>query len=327
MNVHALLEHLHGRGIRVWAEGERLRCNAPVGELTAEVREQLVQRKHDILRFLCSAEAFEQRQRAIVPLQPRGSRTPIFGVGGHNGDVFCYRSLARHLGDDQPFYGLQPPGVDGHAEPLDRIEDLAAYFAPQIRAFHRGGPLVIAGFCSGGTIAFELAQQLTRAGMTIPFLAFFGAPFPASLRRWPLLREAIKEPFVRAIRHLRALALLPLEEKRTYLARKVRERTARIAADAPTQPDSVLELRRKVEQATIAAAGRYTPSRYDGLIRLFLPSKDYAGSFHEPLRWKSVAAGSEEHFGPEGCTGDNMLREPHARVFAEFFNKAAANHG
>ena len=321
MNVHALLEQLHGRGIRVWAEGERLRCNAPAGELTAELRDQLAQSKHDILRFLRSAEAFAQRQRAIVPLQPRGNRTPIFGVGGHNGDVFCYRSLARYLGEDQPFYGLQPPGLDGHAEPLDRIEDIAACFAAQIRAFHPGGPLVIAGFCAGGTIAFELALQLARAGMMIPFLAFFGTPFPASFRRWAMLRDAIEEQSARAIRHLRALASLPLNEKQAYLTRKLREREARIAARAPTQPDSVLVLRRKVERATIAAARRYVPSRYDGLIRLFVPSKDYAQSGNEPLRWKLVASGSEEHFGPDGCNGYDMLREPYARIFAELYNK------
>jgi len=321
VNVHALLEQLHDRGIRVWAEGERLRCNAPASELTAELRNQLAQSKHDILRFLRSAESFAERQRAIVPLQPRGSRTPIFGVGGHNGDVFCYRSLAGHLGDDQPFYGLQPPGVDGHAEPLDRIEDIAASFAAQIRAFHGGGPLVIAGFCAGGTIAFELAHQLARAGMTVPFLAFFGTPFPATFRRCAMLRAAAGEQSARAIRHFRALASLPLNEKWAYLRRKLRQREARITAQAPTQPDSVLILRRKVERATIAAARRYTPSRYEGLIRLFVPSTDYAESHNDPLRWKLVAAGSEEHFGPDGCNGYDMLREPYARIFAELYNK------
>jgi len=321
VNVQALLEQLHGRGIRVWAEGERLRCNAPAGELSTELRHQLAQAKQDILKFLRSAEALAQRQRAIVPLQPRGSRTPIFGIGGHNGDVFCYRALARHLGEDQPFYGLQPPGLDGHAEPLDRIEEIAAYFAAQVRAFHPGGPLVIAGFCAGGTIAFELAHQLARAGMTIPFLAFFGTPFPACFRRRAMLRQAIEEQSARAARHLHALASLPFSEKRNYLTRKLREREARIAAQAPTQPDSVLVLRRKVERATIAAARRYAPARYDGLIRLFVPSKDYARSYNQPLRWKLVASGSEEHFGPDGCHGYNMLREPYAGVFAELYNQ------
>ena len=321
MNVHTLLEQLHGRGIDVWAEGERLRCQAPAGALTPELRDQILLCKHDILRFLRSAESLLRRQPAIVPLQPLGSRTPIYGVGGHNGDVFCYRSLARHLGDDQPFHGLQPPGLDGHAEPLDRIEGIAAYFAKQIQAFHPGGPLVVAGFCAGGTIAFELAHQLTSAGMKIPFLAFFGTPFPASFRRQAMLRQAIREQSSRALRHVRALTCLPFGEIPDYLASKMRGREARNAADAPMLPESALVLRRKVEQATIAAARRYTPSWYEGVIRLFVPSQEYARSHNEPLRWKLAAARSEEHFGPDGCQGYDMLREPHASVFAELYKK------
>ena len=44
-------------------------------------------------------------------------------------------------------------------------------------------------------------------------------------------------------------------------------------------------------------------------------------SHNDPLRWKLVAAGSEEHFGPDGCNGYDMLREPYARIFAELYNK------
>jgi hypothetical protein len=158
--------------------------------------------------------------------------------------------------------------------------------------------------------------------MTMPFLAFFGTPFPASFRRWATLRAAIAQQSVRATRHFHALASLPFSEKQAYLTRKLRERKARLAAGAPTQPEPVMVLRRKVERATIAAARRYRPSRYDGCIRLFVPSRDYARSHNEPLRWRSVAARSEAHFGPDGCNGYDMLREPHARVFAELYRQA-----
>ena len=149
MRVPALLAELRSRDVQIWADGDRLRCSAPADVLTPELRDQLQQRKHDILGFLRSGEALARQQRAIVPLQPRGQRIPVFAVAGHNGDVFCYRALAQHLGEDQPFYGLQPPGLDGHSEPLARIEDLAAYFAAQIRAFRPGDPYIIAGFCAG----------------------------------------------------------------------------------------------------------------------------------------------------------------------------------
>ena len=57
MSVPALLADLRRRDIEIWAEGDGLRCNAPAGVLTPELREQLQQRKHDILAFLRSKSA------------------------------------------------------------------------------------------------------------------------------------------------------------------------------------------------------------------------------------------------------------------------------
>ena len=324
MRVPALLAELRGRDIQIWADGDRLRCNAPASVLTPELRDQLQQHRNDILEFLHSAGALAQQHRAIVPLQPRGKRTPIFAVAGHNGDVFCYRPLAQHLGDDQPFYGLQPPGLDGHSEPLARIEDLAAYFAAQIRAFRPGDPCIIAGFCAGGSIALELGRRLLRERAAISFLALFGCPYPTWYRLLPQLRQRIGHQVERMVRHTRALASLSSGERRLYIAEKLRNRKAQRAAERPGARDPVLVLRAKVERATIAAARRYTPGHFAGRISLFLPCKEWMRSGLEPLRWRSVAQDTEESFGPDGCNSDLMLREPYARAFAELFKQCRA---
>jgi thioesterase domain-containing protein len=324
MSVPAFLADLRSRDVQVWADGDQLRCNAPAGMLTPELRDQLEVRKHDILEFLRSAEALAGQQRAIVPLQPRGERTPIFGVAGHNGDVFCYRALAAHLGADQPLYGLQPPGLDGHSEPLTRIEDIAAYFAAQIRAFRPNGPCIITGFCAGGMIAFELGRQLLQAGKVIGLLALFGAPFPTAYRFLPRLRQRLGESVERVVAHGRALASLSPGQRQLYLAERLRERKARSAIQPPTEPDEVLRLRAQVERATIAAARRYRPGYFAGRVGLFLPSKAWVRSGKMPLRWRSVAQHVEEYFGPDGCDGDNMLGEPYAPTFAELLRQSGA---
>ena len=316
MNVASLLAELHGRGIRVWADGERLRCNAPAGELTPNLREELLLHKQAILTFLRSAEVLGKRQRAIVPLQPRGFQPPIFGIGGHNGDVFCYRALVRHLGAEQPFYGLQPPGVDGQAKPLDRVEDLAAYFAAQILAFHGTARCVLTGFCAGGGIAFELALQLQRAGTAVSYLALFGAPYPRRYGRARMLQERVANEYQRWSRHARALADRPPREWQEYLAGKERDREARLAAESSEHNDAVLRLRTKVENATIAAMRRYSPGQFAGRMGIFVPCRDWIHDYDEPLRWRAHSNSSEEHFGPDGCDRSNMLREPHAATFA-----------
>lgn len=316
----AFLSELRRRDIRIRAEGDRLHCDAPTGALTPELREQLLRRKDEILEFLRAAETLSQQQRAIVPLQPLGTHIPVFGVGGHNGDVFCYRALANALGKDQPFFGLQPPGLDEQSAPLTRVEDYATYFAPQIRAFWSNGPYIVAGFCAGGGIAFELARQLVKEGADVAFVALFGAPYPAAYRVLPQLRMRVAKDIERAATHVRALAPLSFHERRAYIAQKLEQRRTRQLAVRPTEPDQVLALRARVETATITAVRRYTPEPFSGRVALFLPNRTWIDSGDMPARWRSVAR-TVEYSGPDDCNGDLMLRDPYAQVFADLFRQ------
>ena len=315
MIVQALLQELRSRDIRVWAEGDQLRCTAPTGVLTPELREQLRERKTDIVEFLRSAESLARQQRGIVPLQPRGSRAPVFGVPGHNGDVFCYRFLAQQLGDDQPFFGLQPPGAAGQGELLTRVEDLAAYFATQIRAYRPNDAYVITGYCAGGTIAFELARQLLQQGATIRFVALFTSPYSTAFGRLPQLNQRLASYAERVRTHARVLASSSNRERRLYIRERLREYKAR--RDAP--PDPVQVQRAKVEAATVAAIRRYTPRYFDGRLRLFLPNKEWLRPGSPMLRWQDVARETKRYVGPDGCIGDHMLLEHYVARIADLF--------
>ena len=57
MTTSEFLAELEGRGIKLWAEGERLRYDAPADSLTAELREELRARKADLIEY------FEQVRR------------------------------------------------------------------------------------------------------------------------------------------------------------------------------------------------------------------------------------------------------------------------
>ncbi|MCP4663117.1 MAG: hypothetical protein GY856_47610, partial [bacterium] len=46
------------------------------------------------------------RREALVEIQPQGGERPLFFIHPIGGNVLCYAHLARHLGSDQPFYGL-----------------------------------------------------------------------------------------------------------------------------------------------------------------------------------------------------------------------------
>jgi thioesterase domain-containing protein len=250
-------------------------------------------------------------------------------VAGHNGDVFCFRSLAQQLGAGQPFFGLQPPGLDGRREPLARVEDLAAYFAAQIRAIRPDGPYIIAGYCAGGTIAFELALQLLRDGATIQGLALFGSPFPTWYRILPQLRERANQLVSRVVRHSRALAAHSAAAGRSYIAERLRNLKAERAAMRSATPDPVLAWREKVGRATLLAIRQYLPRPFSGRLSLFWPSRQCRCGGDSLARWQTIASSAiETYFGPDGCDGATMLREPYAATFGghfKLFTQGASN--
>ena len=325
MSLHTLLAELRRRDIRVRADGERLMVNAPPGALVPELQEQLRRQKQEVLQFLRTADELTKQHWAIVPLQPCGPRPPIFGVPGGNGDVFCFLYLAGRLGTDQPLYGLQPPGLDGRSEPLNHIEELAAYFVRQIAAFYPEGPLVVTGFCAGGMTAFEVGRLLARQRRNVA-VVLLGAPHPTTYRRLAIAPALMQEQWARFARwmttHRRTLASLSTRDKWSYITERLRRQTKR--SGASTAPDPVLALRAKVEFAALAGARRYTPGQFDGRLSIFVPSRASAQNREKQLRWRSAAPECLVFFGPDGCTRDEMLHEPYVGSFADQLRACAS---
>jgi thioesterase domain-containing protein len=265
------------------------------------------------------------RQSAIVPLQSEGSRTPVFAVAGHSGDPFTYRALARHLGADQPFFALQSPGLDGGSLPLTRIDDFAAHFTRAIADAHAPSPVIIAGYCAGGSAALELALQLRDRGFDVRLLALFGCPYP-SVYRFMVARFYMR----RAALHLKKALSLHAGERWRYTVSVTRtlasilrspSRLRRIGP-APVS-DELSQLRTRVEQATIAAARNYTPRTFPGRLALFYPNRQWSRAGYQAARWSSLAERSEEFYGPENCDQDTMLLEPWVGTFGHYFASAA----
>lgn len=275
MDAAALLSTLRARDVRLWVEDTQLKCSAPVGALDAGLREAIASRKQEIMMFLRQAEALKTGLASIVPIKPEGRRPPIFAVSGHGGDVFCLLPLARHLHAEQPVIGVQPPGLDG-TEPLKSIQALARYQIAQIRRYRPTGPYLIAGHCAGGTLAWEVAQQLVAAGQEVPLLALIGAPFPSSFGKASLL-------WVRLSSY--SDALTPAGFMRRLRLRRERHKGQELLNPAE------LAARHKVETATVAAVRDYVPKAYHGEIDLFITGDKW----HRPRLWRPIAPHLREH--------------------------------
>jgi len=117
----------------------------------------------------------------LVALKPQGERPPLFAVAAGDGNIVGFGPLARHLSAKQPFYALQPSGLDGR-RPLDEgIGAMAERYLAALRSVQPHGPYLLAGRCNGATVAYEMAQQLRHAGEDVPLLAALDSdPPPAA---------------------------------------------------------------------------------------------------------------------------------------------------
>jgi len=323
MMVHKFLEQLQATDVKVWAEGDRLRCNAPQGVLTPALQEELKIRKPEIIAFLRAASLGNS---SLVPIQARGSRIPFFGFPGHNGDVFCFVRLGQYVGDDQPFYALQPPGIEGECEPLTSVADLAAHYVREMRTFLPGGPFLLGGYCAGGTIAFEVAQQLQAQGEKVALFVMFDALCPTFFRLHkgvPALARYLSHRFQN---HMKIFLELSARDKLRYLMdrgqnikRLVEIIKSMAESDFRRAPATNMGdgYRENVANTTMAAVRAYRPRAYPGRIHHFMASElSMKHNYGRQRDWRNFATGGVQvHIGPDGCIRDNMLLEP----FAEFF--------
>jgi thioesterase domain-containing protein/aryl carrier-like protein len=132
------------------------------------------------LAVVLRRQASPESQSALVKIQPNGSKPPFFSVHPVGGNVFCYLHLARYLGPDQPFYGLQNPGLAGTGEYFSKLEAMAAHYIAAMQTVQPQGPYLLGGWSMGGVVAFEMAQQLQKQGYEVALLAIIDSEPPIS---------------------------------------------------------------------------------------------------------------------------------------------------
>ncbi|WP_067477354.1 amino acid adenylation domain-containing protein [Nocardia amamiensis] len=96
----------------------------------------------------------------LVPLNPDGTKPPLFLVHPIGGNVLCYLTLVRYLDPDRPVYGLQAAGADAGSAPEKTIAAMTESYLKAVRRVHPTGPYHLAGWSFGGYVALEMARQL-----------------------------------------------------------------------------------------------------------------------------------------------------------------------
>jgi thioesterase domain-containing protein len=211
----------------------------------------------------------------LVLIQQGRSRFPFFCVHGAGGNVLNFRDIARRLGADQTFYGLQAQGVDG-TPPLRTIEEMAALYVPAIQNVQPKGPYLLGGYSGGGVVAYEMAQLLRRAGHEIGLVVLLDT-----------FRAGIKPAPTSGSYHWSRL----MKEGPRYLGRRVKARLTRRVDEFSTElkirfymsqgqplPFELRDL--QMTRAFLEAADGYKPEPYDGPVILYRASKIAPGMGH-----------------------------------------------
>ncbi|MGH9431376.1 MAG: alpha/beta fold hydrolase, partial [Terriglobia bacterium] len=259
----------------------------------------------------------------LVEIQPSGSRPGFFCVHGGGGNVLIYRDLARHLGSGQPFYGLQSQGLDGKQPLLERIEDMAALYVKEIQRVQPRGPYFLGGYCMGGTIALEMAQQLNAQNEEVALLALFDTLNWSNLSPGSPWKKAVYQ-VQRLVFHVQNFLLLSFKDRVRFLRAKLdvtRHRSSvwrgmlfgRLTNERSHQTESSQLAR--IWKTNDRASLDYVARPYPGMITDFRPMKQYARYKEGGLHWDELALDGQEIVTlPVYPAG--MLLEPFVRDLA-----------
>lgn len=238
----------------------------------------------------------------LVAIQVAGSRPPLFCMHGAGGTVLMYRDLSRRLGEDQPFYGLQAQGLDGGSSPLTKVEEMAALYVEEIRRVQSHGPYFLGGYCLGGTVAFEVAQQLRAGGETVALLALFDTMnwHKIPLTIWSKSSHATQRLYF----HAASFFSVDSDGKARFLKEKLGVLRSRIPvwqgmllsrfSNGSSRAVSDSLVLGKVWQANDRASWNYIPKPYPGVITDIRPAKQYRVFSKPDLKWDRLAQGGQQ---------------------------------
>ncbi len=235
---------------------------------------------------------------SLVPIQPGGTQPPLFLIHGAEGNVLLYRQLVQHLGPNQPVYGFQSQGLNGTESFHTSIEEMAAHYIRQLSVVQPRGPYRLGGYCLGGMVALEMAQQLKARGERVSLVALIETYNPSAVPRadfrrlpglylmqdiwfhaanvflaadkgrWSFFREKWNVELARAGVRFRAL----------YYALKSKN-----GAGAGSRYPHLI-----AKRINDLAARRYVPKPYSDRVVLIRPKWNFWGLDHSSFGWGDV---------------------------------------
>lgn len=267
-----------------------------------------------------------KRTSTLVEIQFGSPKLPLFLVHGGEGGVFIYRELAEHFGRERTVYGIEAPWLGTCPDKHWTMQELAALYLQEIRTVQPDGPYHLGGYSQGGSIAFEMAQQLRSHGEEVASLLLLDGFNPHGARRlsW---RERIAMNWG-------MIEGLGFCQKIQSLAHRTRGKLKGILAlrlAALSTAGKPVTTRLRPGDFAIAQSellGRYRPQAYTGPITLLLCEQlgeGFGFEYDLTYGWKDVAQGGLRVMRTPGSHG-TMFEVPHVQALALQLTQALEGH-
>ncbi len=212
----------------------------------------------------------------VIPINPSGSKPPLFFIPGKGGFPIRIRHLAKKFDIDTPIYAFQNMLQGSSEENLKSVEHVSRTYLATINQMYPSGRIVLIGESLGGKIAYEVAMQAVGKREILPTV-FLLDSFNDDLKPEPYRVKGGKL-FYRMIlrKHASIWFKSSWEGKKEYLrfyyenyVEKINKVFRLAAKKVHTSTSPALPKKYKtIEEEYIKATALYSPRPYPGKVIL-----------------------------------------------------------
>jgi len=268
----------------------------------------------------------------IVDIQPRGHKNPFFCVNPALKSVLCYGALSHYLGEDQPFFGLEPRKI------YNSIEEMGKDYMHWILKKQSTGPYQIGGWSFGCTVAYELARQMREVGLEVHLYIMDGrAPIyseeylalDVDALQLTVLFRGIKHYFGTKAFQISYPDLIKIsQDQRIFHLMDLMDEDALPTNLSPEVAIGLFSKFRLDFTESEELSRKYQPKSFSGRVVLLKAEEPYVISgvddpliFHPNLGWEQVCTQKIEVVEVPG-DHDSMVFQPHVVTLAERLKKS-----
>lgn len=242
----------------------------------------------------------------VVEVRGPGVDTAIFGIDS----VKELHEFWEETGGDRGLFSIQlfEPGRP-HDFGDQTFEEIASRYLALIRRTQPRGPYRLFGLCVHGVLAYEIAQQMRRAGDVVELLAVKSAWHPSYFKRLSTLNQ-----WRVRVSHVRGNIGLVLRGQKGFAEfmanysivqrSGILSLAVRLGLLRRVPPRTGSEFNDDALLGLMAARDAYDPQPYDGRVlqyvgadaprgRGFDPTLGWSGTITGPLSIRDIAAGSD----------------------------------